>query len=219
METDYIIKGINSNEYPSLYQTILKLMSLYNIHNVRVIVRPKFENAATFTLIQNFLIIGKPLLENFDEREIEAILSHEFSHIFNRDTFSTLIISIIFMGPFFYLTSTSSPGTISSSIALLIILAFFFWIYGFKVRNWITLQYEIRADREAVIKTKDPIALQNALIKLTTQPFFSNSRPNLLHKIIESFAWIIGYFFGFEHPHLKERIEYLDFAKRLIADT
>ena len=219
MDSNFKITGIQKEQYPSLYSSIEKLMALYDIGKVRVVIRQKYEGAATITLVKNFLIIGKPLLENLDNNEIEGVLSHEFSHIYNRDTFSALVISIFFMLPFFLIWLTIDLQNITATNALFVLLALFFWIYGFKVRNWIILNYEIRADREAVIKTKNPAALQNALIKLTTRPFFSKKRPGFIYKINESLEWIIGYFFGFEHPHLKERIEYLDFANRLISDT
>lgn len=123
------------------------------------------------------------------------------------------------MAPFMYLGATTDPKNISVTSAFLIISSMFFWIYGYKVRNWVIFENEIMADREAVLKTQNPRALQNALIKLTLRPMYSNKRPGIISTIMECGHLVISYFFGFTHPHLKERIEYLDFANRLIANT
>ena len=219
MDTNYKIHGINRAEYPSLYSSLLKMLELYGIESVNVSIRANFQNVVTFTLFKNYLIIGKPILDSLDDAEMEGVLSHEFSHIYNRDSLSTLVISILFTAPFIYFWATTDPKNISITSAFLIILSLFFWIYGFKVRNWVILENEIAADREAVFKTQNSRALQNALIKMTVRSVYSNKRHGVISTIVECSLLVISYFFGFTHPHLKERIEYLDFADRLIANT
>jgi Zn-dependent protease with chaperone function len=210
-----VLIGMNIPRYIHL----LKMMILYGIENVNVSIRAKFQNVVTFTLFKNYLIIGKPILESLDEAEMEGVISHEFSHIYNRDSLSALLISILFTAPFIFFWVTTDPKNISITSAFLIILSLFFWIYGFKVRNWVILENEIAADREAVFKTKNSGALQNALIKMTLRSVYSNKRPGVISTIVECSLLVLSYFFGFTHPHLKERIEYLDFANRLITKT
>mgnify|MGYP000863928071 CR=1 FL=1 len=216
MEAGYKIKGMKEEEYPVLFAIIKNLMGIYNIKKIRVFIRPKFENACALSLFGNYLIIGKPFIENLDTDELEAVISHEFSHLFNRDSFSVLILSIIFCSPtvvFYLLIDPNSPSFL---MITLFFLSLIFLIYGFKIRNWITFHHELRADREAVLRTRKPKALQSALIKITTQPLISPNRPSHFALFIESIYWLIAYFIGFEHPHLKERIEYLDFTNKIL---
>ena len=152
MNSDYKIHGVNQEEYPSLYSSLLRIMELYRINSVNVSIRPNLQNVITFTLIKNYLIIGKPVLDSLDDIEMEGVLSHEFSHIYNRDSLSALIISVLFAAPFFFLWLTTDPKNISIISALFIILSLFFWIYGFKVRNWVILENEIAADQRSCVK-------------------------------------------------------------------
>jgi heat shock protein HtpX len=219
MSPDPRIKGINEEEYPVLYSSIVRMLDLYKIDNVNVSIKSKFQNVVTFTFYWNYIIIGRPILDSLDTREMEGVLSHEFSHIYNRDTLSAAVISLLFMAPFAYFCYTADPKNVSVTSAILILFSLMFWIYGFKVRNWIILENEIMADREAVLKTQNSRALQNALIKLSLLPMYSNKRPGIISTIFECGLLTVSYFFGFTHPKLKERIEYLDFADRLIANT
>jgi len=216
MEASYQIKGIKEDEYPILFAIIKNLMGIYNITKVRVFIRPRLENAAALSLFGNYLIIGKPFIDNLKEDELEAIISHEFSHLFNRDSFSILILAIVFSVPAIVSYLLMDPENPSFLIITLLFLSLLFFFYGFKIRNWIIFHHEIRADREAVLRTRNPKALQNALMKITTRPLVSVNRPSRISLIIESIYWIIAYFIGFEHPHLKERIEYLDFTNKIL---
>ncbi len=40
--------------------------------------------------------------------------------------------------------------------------------------------------------------------------------PNLIKAVLSGIEYIVVYFFGFTHPFLKERIEHLEFAHRII---
>ena len=44
-------------------------------------------------------------------------------------------------------------------------------------------------------------------------------RPNLFTTALLGLGYLVTYFFGFTHPHLKERIEHLEFAHRIIEKT
>ncbi len=216
MEANYQIKGVKEDEYPILFAIIQSLMGMYNITKVRVFIRPRLENAVALSLFGNFLIIGKPLINNLDEDELEAVISHEFSHLFNKDSFSILVLMIVFSVPAIVFYLLMDPENPSFLVSTLFFLSFLFFLYGLKIRNWVIFQHELRADREAVLRTKNPKALQSALMKITTQPLVSANRPSRTSLIIGSIYWIIVYFLGFEHPHLKERIEYLDFTNKIL---
>jgi len=216
MVEEYQLKGVEKDEYPTLFSITQNLMRIYGINKVRVFIRPRFGNAAALSFFGNYIIIGKPLIAKLNEDELEGVLSHEFSHLFNRDSFTSLILSLIFAFPALFFYYQIDPQNPSFPMVTLFFLSFFFMLYGFRVRNWITLNSEIRADREAVLKTKNPKAMQSALIKLTTQPLIASKRPSYFSLVIVCFWWLIAYFIGFDHPHLKERIEYLEFTHKIL---
>ena len=213
---DNRIRGINQSEFPILHKIILKLLNDFNLEKIRVIIWPWGLNAFAISLFGDFLIITKGTLEKMNEFELEAIIAHEFSHLFNRDSQIHSIVYIIFILPILYLYLTLNPKNLSEIDAILIIVALLIFIYGFKVRNWISIKIETQADMEAVLKTEKPRELQNALIKLYSGSVNNGTRPNIFNNILDSFRLLIGYFFGFTHPHIKERIEYLEFAQILV---
>lgn len=216
MEAGHKIKGLKEEEYPVLFEIIKNLMGIYNIKKVRVFIRPRLENACALSLFGNYLLVGKPFIDKLSVDELEAVISHEFSHLFNRDSFSILILSIIFCFPAIISYLLIDPKNPSFLMITVFFLSMIFLFYGFKIRNWIIFHHELRADREAVLRTRKPKALQSALIKISTQPLISSDRPKRFALILESLYMIIAYFIGFGHPHLKERIEYLDFTNKIL---
>jgi heat shock protein HtpX len=209
------IKGLDPIKDQRLFRIVEKVMDLYNFKKIRVTVRPKMENAIAIPFFG--IIIGQPLIDILSDEELEGIIAHEFSHIFNHDHLSSSITYLIFISPFilWYIFLYNS-GNISTLAAILFLVAIVIWLYGIRIRNWMILQDEIMADREAVIKTKNPEALRSALIYLISAPLTSKDRPRVFSVTLNTIYLLASYFFGISHPLLKERIEYLDFAERIL---
>lgn len=207
------IKGLDPQKDQKLYRIVENVMKMYNFKKIRVKIAPNFQNVrvAPFFGIK----FGKPLLDKLSEKEIEGILAHEFSHLFNYDWLSQATIYLIFALPLI-LTIISFNNLDPSVGAFLILISAAIWLYGIKVRNWAGLMNEYRADREAVIKTKNQGALKSALIFMFSEPLSSMKRPNVFMVVVLSILLLARYFFGPTHPHLKERIDYLDFAERML---
>lgn len=215
MADEFTIVGLNPNNDRRLYEIVKNVMQMYKIKKIKVRIKQKMNNAVVTPFFGIF--IGQPLLDKLSPEELEGILAHEFSHFINRDILSNIFVYFIFAFPMLYTISfLYNPREPSLTVAVGILISIIIWIYGIRVRNWITLQHEIRADREAVIKTKNPNALQRALIIMITEPLLRTEKVNILSVILQSLFLIIRYFFGLTHPQLKERIEYLDFANRIL---
>lgn len=214
MENALIIKGLDPIKNQRLFGIVQNVMEMYRVKKIRISIKPKLNNAVLSPFGIKF---GKPLLDKLSDDEVEAILAHEFSHLFNRDIFSNVLLYLIFASPFlgtlFFFYNPTNP---SFSVAIMLLISIIIWIYGIRVRNWIILQNEIRADREAVMKTKKPDSLQSALIVIITEPLLRTEKSSIISVIFQSIYLLVKYFFGLSHPQLKERIEYLDFAKRIL---
>jgi heat shock protein HtpX len=220
MEKPLQIKGIVESEYPVLYAAVEKNMITYNIRKVRIKILKHGLSAAVISFFGDNLIVTKKLIEIMNEDEIEAIVAHEFSHIYNRDHIVKLTVAFLFGLPLLYICITIcitiNRGNISFWQGIFFLIAFFISMYGIKVVNWITIFQEVRSDREAILKTSKPDAMMTALLKLYSEPFTRSKRPCYFEKISESFDYLSRYFYGFTHPGLKERIEYLELAKKML---
>lgn len=215
MEKTVQINGIEKLEYPILYAAVEKNMNAYNINKVKVKIIQHGMNAAAISFFGDYLIITKKLIEIMNGDEIEAIVAHEFSHIYNKDSTARLTIIMFFGAPLLYLYSIINLKNVSPGQAIFLLIAFFLFMYGLKVMNWMSVLQEIRSDRQAIMKTSKPDAMLTALLKLYVEPFTKKERPGFFEKILESFGYLFWYFYGFTHPGPKERIEYLELAKRM----
>ena len=216
MEKPLQIKGIVESEYPVLHAAVEKNMITYNIRKVRIKILKHGIKAAVISFFGDNLIVTKKLIEIMNEDEIEAIVAHEFSHIYNRDHIVRLTIAFLFVLPLLYMCSKINIGNVSLWQGIFFLIAFLIFMYGMKVVNWISIFQEIRSDREAILKTSKPEAMKTALLKLYSEPFTRSKRPSYCEKISESFEYLFLYFYGFTHPGLKERIEYLELAKKML---
>jgi len=215
MEDDLVVEGLDPIKDRRLLGSVKNVMQMYRIKRIKVKVSPKMNNAVVFPFFG--IRIGQPLVEKLSSDELEGILAHEFSHFMNRDILSNVFLYLLFAFPLIYAISILNDSKEPSFVvAFYFLIGMIIWIYGIRVRNWIVLQHEIRADREAVIKTKNVNALQSALIIIITEPLVRAEKSNPILVIFQSIYLLAKYFFGLSHPQLKERIEYLDFAKRIL---
>jgi Zn-dependent protease with chaperone function len=204
MNENPVIMGIHNDNYPDLYELLQKMMNKFEIPKIRIFIKPKLNNAMIFG---NFVFIGDPLIKMFTKDELEVIIAHEFSHKYLRHSLSSFFLSMIFMLPLLYFLYTFNPKNTVSAILLLIGLLIF--IYGFRIRNWINLHQEINADILAVFHTNKTKELQNALMKMEIRDL--TSRPSFIHSLfMNGILWIIAYIFGFTHPKIADRLEYLE---------
>ncbi len=218
MEKTIQINGIKRSEYPILYAAVEKNMNAYNINKIRVKILQYGMNAAAVSFFGDNLIITKKLIEIMNEDETEAIVAHEFSHIYNRDSTVRLAIIMLFGAPLLYILyiySKINPSNFSSGQAIFLLMALFIFMYGLKVMNWVSVRQEVSSDREAIMKTSKPDAMLTALLKFYSEPFTRTKRPGFFEKILESFGYLFWYFYGFTHPGSKERIEYLELARKM----
>lgn len=142
--------------------------------------------ASGFATDDAIVCFTKGAIENLSRRELQGVVAHEFSHIFNGDmnlfmkTSSIIygILAISVVGYWILRSSSSSKMDKDSASALifllvlglgLIILGYIGMFIGNLIQASISRQREFSADATAVQFTRDNTGIANALKKIYTQ--------------------------------------------------
>jgi len=177
-------------------------------------------NTSTFTVS-----LSRGIIDKLDDAELEAVIAHELTHIRNRDV-RLLIISIIFVGIFAFLTeslvrSVRFSGGSNKKDGRVVIVALLLAAIGYFLssifRFAISRQREYMADAGSAMMTKNPLALASALEKISVdsqveavkrndvaQMFIDNPRD----KKVRPVSFSIGTLF-MTHPPIEKRIALL----------
>jgi len=200
------IKGIKKEKYPELYEAVESVCKKFDMNSIRVLIWPwGFSVGATY---MDLLIVTKNFLKAMDKDELETIVAHEVSHMFNHHLLIRHVALTIFYAP---LIGISAKGDFNSPLSLLLILVAFIWLLvGLRCVIWMSASLETNADIQAIYKTQKPEAFKRALLKLKFKSMRTDKRPSKTSKISECLEWVIGYFFGFTHPLTHERIEVIE---------
>lgn len=180
-------------------------------------------NASTFTVS-----LSRGIIDKLNDEELEAVIAHELTHIRNRDV-RLLIVSIIFVGIFAFLTETllrslrfSGGGNgrgKKEGLAVLIalLLAAAGYLLSSIFRFALSKKREYLADAGAAEMTKNPLALASALEKISVDPRIEAvSRKDVAQMFIENpkekeksaRSFSLAFVFS-THPPIEKRIELL----------
>lgn len=176
-------------------------------------------NTSTFTVS-----LSRGIINKLDDRELEAVIAHELTHIRNRDV-RLLIVSIIFVGIFAFLTEAlvrsvrfSGRGKKDGRIVIIaLLLAAVGYFLSSIFRFAISRNREYMADAGSAQMTKNPLALASALEKISVDPqieavrrndvaqmFIENPRDKKERPVSFSFGSLF-----MTHPPIEKRIELL----------
>jgi len=168
------------------------------------------------------IAVTQGLLDDLDDDEIEGVLSHEMSHIKNRDTLvSTLAATIA--GSISYLAQIGWWGMSSrdreNGNILLLPLVIFAPIAAMLVQLAISRGREFYADYTGAMISKKPLSLASALEKISSYV----DRNPIRGSSATSHLWIVNPFKGdsfaslfMTHPSTDERIKRLKELARKI---
>lgn len=205
------IKGIKKEDCPELYKTVESVCEKFNMKSIKVTIKPKGFNAFAKPFTDR-IVVTNDLYTSLDKDELEAIVAHEVSHIFNRHGITRLAMIVILYSPFFFFhLKYSAPEIFNNPLLFFLYLASFIWLFiGLRGMNWMSTGLERYADIQAMYTTQKPDALKRALLKLESKRMKTDERPTIVSKIVEGFEWAGGYLIGFTHPTVAERIGYLE---------
>lgn len=176
--------------------------------------------------------LSRGIIEKLDDDELEGVIAHELSHIRNHDV-RLLIISIVFVGIFAMVAEMAMRAVYYSNFsrsrnnkdngggAVILLLAALVAAIGYLfssiMRFAISRKREYLADAAAAEMTKKPLALAQALRKISGDPDIEAvTRDDVAQLFIEHpgkqakslFSGFSGLFAT--HPPIKKRIEILE---------
>ena len=174
--------------------------------------------------------LSRGIINKLDDKELEAVIAHELTHIINRDV-RLLIISIVFVGIFAFITKiafqslrhirlggkSKKSGGIIVIILVIVLLGVIGYVFSLLFRFTLSRKREFLADAGAVEMTKNPTALVNALNKISKDPWIEAvQREDVAQMFIEhptkkkkqSITTFFNTLFA-THPTIEKRIEFL----------
>jgi heat shock protein HtpX len=176
---------------------------------------------------QYSITVTRGLMEALDDREMEAVLGHELTHIRNGDVrmlviavviagvisfFGEMVFRIFFQNAFYggRRSSSNSDKKGGAGIAIVIAIALIVvaWILSVVIRFALSRQREYLADAGSVELTKDPDAMISALRKIEGRGELTRANSAVMEMCIdnprEGFADVFA-----THPSVDKRIEAL----------
>lgn len=177
-------------------------------------------NDKTFTVT-----LTRGIINRLNDDELEGVIAHELSHIRNRDV-RLLIVSIIFVGIFAFLSELLLRGALSGAgrrrdndkgggaiILVALLVAALGYLLSSLMRFAISRKREFMADAGAAEMTRKPWALASALRKISYDPVVESvSRDDVAQLFIEHSSaakGLAGSLFA-THPPIEKRIAVLE---------
>ena len=171
-------KEVSPAEQPELHAIIERLCIQANIPKPRVaVVEMGMPNAFAIGRSQKTATVCATtgILELLSPGEIEAVIGHELTHIFNRDVmvmtlasfFASLAAMIIQFGFFFGGGFGGGDDEGEGDVGLVIFVAVAVYAVSFMLLRALSRYREFAADRGSAILTGRPSALSSALLKIT----------------------------------------------------
>ena len=224
-----VIYGFKKEDDIAFYGSLERVMRLFGIKKIRVDINSCVLNAqGKSKLLRDHLIFSPKMLvlmKKMGKDEVECILAHELSHIYYRDYrvlggmlfLFTLPIMLFFVDHFMrYFLSRGRTGVFYHNAWFLLSLLIFF--VGIRAVLWASRKCEERADREAVLKIREPEALKRALTKVAASMIETPVRPGTIRQIGAIIVNILFYLSGSPHPALQERFRQIDLLNEMFID-
>src|SRR5437667_5720833 len=220
----YGAKEVSEESNPQLHQVVEKLAKEENIPKPRIyMVDSNIMNAFATgrSAKKGAVAVTSGLLRNLNGDEIEGVLSHELSHIKNRDTLTSTVAATV-AGAIGYIAQIawwSSFGGDRERSPLLLPLLIFAPFAAMLIQLGISRTREFKADYTGAVISKKPLSLASALQKISdnakNNPIQGNAATSHLF-IVNPFRSdaFIGLFST--HPKTEERIQRLrELAKKM----
>ena len=169
-------REVSPAEAPQLHAIVDRLCALANMPKPRVaIANTELPNAfaAGRSPDRAVLCATTGLMRRLDERELEAVLSHELSHVAHRDVTVMTIASVVgvlagFMTRALFFGGMGRQRDSNAAVALMAMaVAVVVYAVSFLLTRLLSRYRELAADRAGAILTGQPSVLAQALIKIS----------------------------------------------------
>ena len=172
--------------------------------------------------------LSRGIINKLEDDELEAVIAHELTHIINRDV-RLLIVSIIFVGIFSFVTELAFRSVLygrgggrgkkeGGAVFIILLLGVVGLLLSSFFRFSLSRKREFLADAGAAQMTRKPLALANALRKISEHPWIEAvKRADVAQLFIDhptkkkESKSIVTFFNGLfaTHPPIKDRIQIL----------
>jgi Zn-dependent protease with chaperone function len=181
--------------------------------------------AAGFTAADAAVAVTRGALEKLNRNELQGVIAHEFSHIFNGDMrlnirlmgalFGILMLSLIgrkvLHGSYYMGRSKNSNGAAIMLVAVAVMLVGYIGLFfGRWIKSAVSRQREYLADASAVQFTRDPDGIAGALKKISV--YSDASYLNVESEEVSHMLFGDGEKMSMfsTHPPMNERIRRID---------
>jgi heat shock protein HtpX len=167
------------------------------------------------------ITVTRALMERLDDRELEAVLAHELTHILDQDV-RLLLITIVFVGAISFIAQLlwrslrvmsfrRQRGNAGLVLLAAAIVAGIGYLLALILRFAISRRREYLADAGSVELTKSPEALISALRKISENADVPHVPSEVRQMFIENPLSESGFFNLFAtHPPIADRIRVLE---------
>jgi heat shock protein HtpX len=216
-------RPVSEAEAPELYRIVRRIADSAGIPMPRIHVTPSPQPNA-FATGRNprhaAVAVTQGLLQILDERELEAVLAHELTHIRNGDV-RTMVVAVVIVGIMSFVgewifrlfgdrKSTSkkkdSGGGALQLLAFACIAAA--WIFSVAIRFALSRRREYLADAGSVELTRNPDAMISALRKIDGKGELEGVPSAVMELCLDNPRSGFADLFA-THPSIEDRIEAL----------
>ncbi len=220
-------KAVTRQEAPKLYSILENLCISRGMQTPSLYIIDTDEmNAFASGIDQSSysITVTRGILDRLNDKEMEAVLAHELSHIINRDC-RLMIVTIVFTGMISFIAQmlwrsmrftayTRDRREGGGGLVLMLIASVIMMIgyaLGLILRFAISRKREYLADAGSVELTKDPEALISALRKIAEHPDIAHVPTEVRQMFIENppSGFDLGGLFA-THPPIEDRIHVLE---------
>jgi heat shock protein HtpX len=223
-------KIVSKEEYPTLHQIIENLSQKAKIPKPKVgVMTSDIPNAFATgkSPKSSVIVVSSGILKILEKDELEGVLSHELTHIRNKDV-TKITLASLFSTIAWYLMQSSMFSTMfggygyggrqqqqGGNVFLVLIVAGIVWFLSFLIIRAISRYREFSADRGGAYLTGKPMILSRALMKISvevkvvpTQELKKIEGMNAFFIIPAISGETIARFFS-THPPITERVKRL----------
>lgn len=220
-------KGLEREAAPRIYEMLENLCISRGMKTPRLMIveDPALNAFASGVNEDQYTVtLTRGLIENLNDREIEAVIAHELTHIRNEDV-KLMIIAVVIAGVISFVSeiafrgfrfssssrSSSSSGNNRGAGGLIVIGMIVLAIAGLLaavIRFSLSRSREYLADAGAVELTKDPDAMISALLKISGRADLDGVPSGVMDMCIENDPDDMSDIFS-THPSISKRVQAL----------
>src|SRR5919199_3483790 len=175
-------KKVTREQFPELHDIIERVVARNNLPKPKIaVINTNMPNAFATGKgpRSSVVVVTTGILDLLDTEELEGVLSHELTHIRNRDVL-ILTLASLFSTVAWYLMQFGFYGGMgygysyggrdrnnAGGMAIVIVVAILTWVISFLIIRAISRYREFAADRGSAQMTGKPAKLANALMKIS----------------------------------------------------